>query len=403
MDHTRGFREDRMDRFAFHVPTHVFFGTGVIHELGDRIRDLGRKAFVVSGAMGKNSGALGKVVELLEKAGIGCIVFDEVERQPGLETVERGAAAARKEKCDVTIGVGGECPMDAAKVMGLLARNPSLKSDLFGRFGMESRGLPVVTVPLTAGSGSEVTPFAAVTVMDPVHEIRPVVSPCLFPVMAFIDPTFTASFPSAVTLNNGIDALCHCLEAYVSRIRHPLADILALEGVRIVRDVLPEVLADPKNLEWRREMSYAALLGGIVSAQTGIGLVHRMGWYLTLDLGLAHGAANGTVLHAVLQYALRRQGERNGALAHSMGAMPKGMKNGEAAEEILRSVKDFFDRTGFHIPIDKSRVSGETINRFAEGTLRSQQWTWSGWDQMGLEEIKAVFRKAVVPEGEGSS
>jgi alcohol dehydrogenase class IV len=182
-----------MNGFEFRLPTDVVFGTGRIQDIGKKARSLGKRAFVVSGAMGKNSGALGKVVGLLEKAGIGCVVFDEVERQPGLDTIERGAAAARKEKCDVTIGVGGECPMDAAKIIGLLAGDSSIKGDLFGDFAVERPGLPVITVPLTAGSGSEVTPFAALTVKDPVHEIRPVASPYLFPVMAFVDPTFTTS------------------------------------------------------------------------------------------------------------------------------------------------------------------------------------------------------------------
>jgi alcohol dehydrogenase class IV len=391
-----------MNGFEFRLPTDVVFGTGRIQDIGKKARSLGKRAFVVSGAMGKNSGALGKVVGLLEKAGIGCVVFDEVERQPGLDTIERGAAAARKEKCDVTIGVGGECPMDAAKIIGLLAGDSSIKGDLFGDFAVERPGLPVITVPLTAGSGSEVTPFAALTVKDPVHEIRPVASPYLFPVMAFVDPTFTTSFPSPVTVNNGIDALCHCMEAYVSRTSQPLTDTLALEGIRIVRNALPEVLANPQNLEGRREMSYAALLGGIVSAQTGIGLVHHVGSYLTLDLGLAHGAANGTALNAVLEYLLERRLDRIRPLAHSLGVTLKGIESETAVKEILRSLSVFFHRVGFRIQIDKAHISAETINRYAEGTFRNREYSWSGWDEMGLEEIKIVFRNALLSEGEGS-
>jgi alcohol dehydrogenase class IV len=220
--------------------------------------------------------------------------------------------------------------------------------------------------------------------------------------MAFVDPVFPVAFPPAVTLNNGIDALCHCIEAYTSRTHHPLAATLALEGARIVRNALPEVLADPENLVWRRKMSYAALLGGLVSAQSGIGLVHQMGAYLTLDLGFAHGAANGAVLLAVLKHVLSALGARNGLLAQSLGTDLREMGSGRAAEEVLRGVKEFFRRTGFRAPIEKDRISEETLTRFAEGTFRSQQYSWCGWDELALGEIKSVFRNAVFPEEEAS-
>ena len=373
--------------FSFQMPTRIHFGRNIISKIGEETRGFGRKPFLVSGAMGKNSGALDKVAALLQKAGLEVVVFAEVEAQPELETMLRGAELAMQAGCDLVIGIGGECPLDAAKMVGLLARNPIPEMDLFGLPRLKEPALPVFAVPLTAGSGSEVTPFAAVTLRGSREEIRPVISPHLFPSQAFVDPTFTLAFPRTVTINNGLDALTHCVEGLICRHPQPLAESLALEGLGLVRVALPKVLEQHSQcLEERCAMSYAAMLGGIVTAQTGLGLVHQMGYALTVGLGLAHGAANGMVLPWVVEYALGHWTGSNGS---------RGARAAIEVKEALQSVQTFLKDFGFSPQVDRMIISADVPIKWARDIEANKEAPWSGARHVSTKEMEALFRNAL--------
>lgn len=372
--------------FSFQLPTRIHFGNNIINRIGEEAKNLARKPFLVSGAMGKNSGALDKVIALLHETGLECEVFDEVEAQPELSTMLRGAEVAKQKGCDLVIGVGGECPLDSAKVIALLARNPPEAIDLFGPFRPKEPALPVFAVPLTAGSGSEVTPFAAVTVRGSREEVRPVVSAHLFPSQAFVDPVFTIAFPTPVTINNGVDALTHCVEGLICRHPQPLAQSLAQEGVVLVKGALPRVLAHPQNLEDRSVMSYAALLGGIVTAQTGIGLVHQMGYPLTLGLGLAHGAANGMLLPWVVAYAF----------GHWLGTDDcQGVKIEVGLEEALKGIPALLKDIGFSPHVDRTRISADRLRNWVRDVLSTKEAPWNGSRDIPTDDMEDLFRNAL--------
>ena len=267
-----------LENFQIQMPTQINFGKDFIQKIGAKTRLFGSRALIVAGAMAKNSGALQRVMDPLKEAGIECVLFDRVGAQPRIQEIEEGARVGKVEKCDVVVGIGGECPMDAAKVMAALAPATATLTEYFGVDKIKTQPLPIVAVPLTAGSGSEVTPFSAITIENDSSEIKIVASSLIYPTLAFVDPTFTLAFPEAVTVANGLDALSHSVEGIISRNSQPLTDLLALESIRLVTSYLPEVLNDPNNMSYRSKLSYAALLAGIVVGQTGMGLAHHMGF-----------------------------------------------------------------------------------------------------------------------------
>lgn len=383
------------EKFQFLMPMQIYFGENIIQKIGEKTRAFGSRALIVAGAMAKNSGALQKVIHPLEKAGIEYVLFDKVEAQPRVPTIIEAAQLAREKKCEVVIGIGGECPMDAAKVMAALAQDTVPISNYFGEDKIRNHPLPIITVPLTAGSGSEVTPFSAITTENDYLEIQTVVSSSIYPTLAFVDPQFTLAFPSAVTIANGVDALSHSIEGIISKKSQPLTDLLALESIRLVTMYLPKALQEPQNLGYRSKLSYAALLGGMVIGQTGMGLVHHMGYHLTLDLGLKHGTANGLLLPWVCEAALGRDRYKLPTIAKGLDATISESTDEETFEKVVEYIQRFISQIGLADEIKNKDLSHEKIKNYSERTLKHVESSLIGSWLVSKEEIEEIYRKAL--------
>ena len=355
-----------MDSFEFHLPTEICFGNSIIEHISEKAKALGTRCLLVAGAMAKNSGALQLVEEQLKKAGLECVLFDEVEAQPREKTIEKGGELAKDQKCEFVVGIGGECPMDAAKLIAMLATNEFPLNHYFGKDKVENAALPVVAVPLTAGSGSEVTPFSSVTTENDFLDIEIIHSPLIYPKMAFVDPRLTLSFPSAVTVNNGIDALVHAIESIVSENSHPLVDIVAIESMRFIDEYLTRVLDEPQNINLRSKLSYASLLSGLAIGQTGLGLIHQMGFPLTLEMGVAHGRANGLLLPGVCEWFLNRVPHKFDAVEKGLGIKPVVSKESERVEKIRLKLQTLISQVGVIPEFDSKEIIENKISDFAE-------------------------------------
>ncbi|NIS70109.1 MAG: iron-containing alcohol dehydrogenase [Proteobacteria bacterium] len=383
------------ERFHFYLPTRVYFGAKVIEIAGQESRRYGRRALMVSGGMAKKSGALPKVLKSFESAGIKTVVFDEVETYPGVETIENGARVARDEKCKMVVGIGGECPMDAAKAMAVLTESPSPLKLYFGKEKVKRPPVPIIAVPLTAGSGSEVTPFSAITTKNAFLRVESIISSLIYPHAAFVDPEFTKPFPSAVTINNGIDALSHAIEGYLSLQSQPFTDCLALEAVRLIREFLPKVLDEPENSSYRSQMSYAALLSGMVIAHTGIGLTHQMGYHLALNLGLAHGEANGVLLPWVSELLLNQGQGKLDRLANCLGVAIEELPESKKVRSVIKNIHEFISRTGLSPELERKGLTEEKIQDFSERTFKNKAALRGSSERITLEAIRKTYDQAL--------
>ncbi len=287
-------------QFSFFAPTKVHFGSGCIGKNAGELTRWGKKALLVTGRnSARVSGALADVTSVLDQGGVAWKVYDKVEENPTIAGVEAGGAFAREFGPAVIIAIGGGSPLDAAKAIAVLAVNDIAGSQLFAG-GFAAAPLPIVAVPLTAGTGSEITPYA-ILIDHERRTKRSFADPTIFPRVAFLDARYTQTQSPTLTLNAAADALSHNLEGYLSNRSTPLSDCLALAGLRAFGAARQALAAGSLSLAEREELMYASLLGGIVISHTGTTSVHALGYSLTYFREVPHGRANGLLLAEFLR------------------------------------------------------------------------------------------------------
>jgi alcohol dehydrogenase len=277
------------------------FGAGRLDELSDYVR--GRSLVVTSAGM-TDRGVTGRVAELLERDG--SAVYDRVQSNPTLAQVETAIATVRNEQVDTIVAVGGGSCLDVGKVLSLALVAPSfaLRDLVAGDHPWNDiEPLPLVAVPTTAGTGSEVTPTATLWDGEARRKLS-ATTPRLFARTALIDPELALSLPWEATLGPGLDAYSQCFEAICNRNATPVTTAFAQRGIRLVPAALRRLRTDPDSIEARAEMAEAALLSGLAISRTRTALAHSMSYPLTAHLGLPHGLACAFALPAVLAFNL---------------------------------------------------------------------------------------------------
>ena len=303
-------------------PTRVMFGVGAVGAVGDELagRGIGR-ALVVTDAGVRAAGLLDPVVAALEKAGVETAVFEGVEGNPLERHVEAGVEAYRSARAEAVVAVGGGSPMDAAKVIALRLHHhgPLADYDDFKGGDRLVTGTvpPIVAIPPTAGTGSEVGRAGVVTPRATGRKTV-IFSPKLLPSLAVLDPAMTRSMPPKVTAATGYDALTHCVEAYVAKGDHPMADAIALGGIRLIARSLVRAVEAGDDLEARGDMMKAAMMGA-VSFQKGLGACHSLAHPLSALCDLHHGLANAVCLPEVARFNLEAARDRYAEIAAIFG------------------------------------------------------------------------------------
>lgn len=312
-----------LSRFSF--PTQVLFGPGAIGEIGslasgllaDKTSLFERRALVVTDAGVRGAGLAERVTEPLEAAGIPCVLFDGVSPNPTEENVTAGLAAYREGECGVVIGLGGGSPIDAAKAIRLLVTHDLPLVEYDDNFGGEAkiRGEmpPMIAVPTTAGTGSEVGRSTVITCRA--NDRKTVIfSPYLIPNWAICDPELTLGLPPRVTAATGMDALTHCIEAWLAKPYHPMCDGIALHGAELCARSLRRAVENGADLEARGDMMMAAMMGA-TAFQKGLGVNHSLAHPLSTIAGMHHGTANAVLLPHVLAFNHSACPERFATLA----------------------------------------------------------------------------------------
>ncbi len=319
-----------MSFWRYCVPTTVYFGRGMFTRAGELVGLAGTRPFIVTGRnSARSTGMLEHLLEQLPDA----ILFAEIDENPRTAICERGGALCREHGCDVVVALGGGSPMDAAKAIAVLATNTGSCTDYLGAEKYTESPLPIVAIPTTAGTGSEVTPYA-VLVDERDNTKRTISGAALFPRIALCDPELTLTMPRSVTVATGLDALSQCMEGMVSRSATPMGDVLALEGCRLLAEYLPRAVHAPDDLEAREKVMFAALLSGCVIAQSGTTIVHGMGYAYTCHFNIAHGLANALLLAPVFTFNAQHLPEKVARLAVALGAHALGDPASAIAERV---------------------------------------------------------------------
>jgi alcohol dehydrogenase class IV len=296
--------------FSFATAPRLVAAPGASEALAPVLAGLGvTRVAVVTDAGLVRAGLLERPLAALAVAGLAPVVFDGVVADPPVAAVDGAVAMARAAGCDGVLGFGGGSSMDVAKLAALLLRSPQPVDAIFGIGLARGPRLPLVQVPTTAGTGSEVTDIAILTTPD--HAKRGVVAPQLMPDAAVLDARLTLSLPAVVTAATGVDAMVHAIEAYTSRRKkNPVSDALAREALWLLAGHVRRACVQPDDLAAREAMLLGASLAGMAFANAPVAAVHALAYPLGGRFGVSHGLSNALMLNPVLRFnqvAARRE------------------------------------------------------------------------------------------------
>lgn len=322
-----------------HLPPIVHFGRGALAALGREARGFGDRALLVTDRGMPATGIVDQVARVLRDAGVEPRVFDGVEPNPTIAQVEAGLEAGAGQGIAVVVSVGGGSAHDCAKVIALVAANGGDVRDYEGFDRSPHRGLPLVCVNTTAGSGADVSRYAVIT--DPDRQLKMiVVDRHLMPRVAIDDPLLTVGMPPAVTMASGLDAMTHAIEAYVSTQASEFSSLCALRAVELVVANLERAVRTGTDLDAREGMLMGSLLAGIAIDSASVGAVHAMAHQLGAVYDLPHGVCNGILLPFVVEFNEPAAAERYGRIAAVFGGGAAGGTTGGRLAARLRTLGD---------------------------------------------------------------
>jgi len=331
---------NRTEPFSFFVPTRIEYGAGKVNQLAEEIKGLdAKRPLIVTDEGLVKIGALKGIEEQLKENNIEFAVFSDVASNPRDTNVEKATDLARAHKADLMIGVGGGSPMDTAKCAGMLITNGGKIEDWYGYFKVRKQGLPLITIPTTAGTGSEVSMWAVVTNTQKEKHVKEVLgSQLMCPTVALVDPLMTVGLPPQLTAYTGIDALSHAIEGYFSLLAEPIADVIALSSIQLITDNLAPAVQNGNNLEARDNMMLGSLMAGIVLGITDCGAIHCLGHAIGGLYDVHHGLAMAIFFPYVMEYNLGACPERFVNIAEAMGENVDGLPMLEAAGKSIDGI-----------------------------------------------------------------
>lgn len=350
--------------FRFVHRADVAFGKNRAAELPEELADLGvDHPMIVTDPTLPEVGVIDPIVDALEEEGIAYSLYDEVEPNPRVATVETGSDILEDEGCDGVIGVGGGSSMDTAKAISALATNGGNYEDYEGQGNLPTDPHPIITVPTTIGTGSEVTPFTVIT--DPERDEKlGVGDPKLIPDVALLDPLLLESLPSTVAASTGMDCLTQSVMAYVSTNSNPITDALTIAAVEMISENLPAAVSK-KDVDALMNMQIATTIEGSGFMNAGLGLVHSMSHPVSAHYDTPHGVTNGVILPSVLRYNRIAREEKYADLAEAMGVDTRSMSTREASKRFIEEVEDLSAAVGIPEGLSELGVEEEYLPELA--------------------------------------
>jgi alcohol dehydrogenase class IV len=370
-----------MRTWSFSSAGALFFGRHAVrHHLRDACERLNAKrTFVVTDTILVKAGLLAQTAEALD-SGVTFEAFDKVTPEPGVELVRECVAAARAFNPDVIIGLGGGSNMDTAKLVSMILAHGKDPLDYTGDCRVPGPVKPLICIPTTAGTGSEVSAAAVFT--DTANHIKvSCLSPFLRPAFAIVDPLFTVSCPPKVTADSGIDALTHAIEGFcavdndafplpsgeksVYQGKNPMADAMAREAITLVGKFLRRAVKDGNDLEARDGMALAATMGGLAFSNSGVALVHAMEYPVGGAVHVSHGAGNGLLLPFVMRFNLPKRVALTAQIGWSLVRQVGVTSLEESAEVALKAIEQLRQDIGIPLRLRDIGVTEDMLPGFA--------------------------------------
>jgi phosphonate metabolism-associated iron-containing alcohol dehydrogenase len=332
--------------WSHYIPTRIIFGKNCLKEVANAAKSFKpSKVLLVTGRKSmKETGVTDRVIDYLKDYQV--VIYDKVEPNPTVRIVEGGIQFLKDEECDLVIGLGGGSAIDTAKAISVLAKNPGPAEEyLSGERKILNRRLPLIAIPTTAGTGTEVTPAASITSEKSKRKIS-LTHEYVHPDVAIVDPVLTATMPKFVTATTGLDALSQCIEAYWSKNRTPISDIFALNGAKLIFENLTKAFDFPDDLEFRENMALASLFSGMAISIAKTTIVHSVSYPLTVHFNVTHGLACSLTLPSFIMYNSKVVEDRILEIAKTAGV--------KTVEDFVRKIEQLI--SNFELPRRLSEV-----------------------------------------------
>lgn len=376
------------------VARKIVFGEGSLELLPEEVKLMsGKKIFLVMDEGFSSTTMAEKIITSLKEAGLPFIPFNKVTPEPEPALADEGAELARKEECNLVIGVGGGSSMDVAKAVAILVTNGGNAVDYLGVEKVSTPGLPTIMIPTTAGTGSEVT-FTAVFTMRQTRSKGGINSRFLYPDLALLDPELTVTLPPDLTAATGMDAFIHALEGFTSVQANPITDTFAREAIATIGSNLRLAVANGNNRQARREMLMGSLLAGMTLASAGVGACHALAYPLGAFFNVPHGLSNAILIPYIMRYNLIGSLERYAEVAELLGVDTTGITLREAAEMAVDEVSILLEDVGMLRTLRELDIPEGSIEEMVEAAMNVERPIANNPRVMTKEVAARIYREA---------
>ena len=357
----------KLIRFDFQLPTRIVFGSGSVDTLTEEVQRLkGLRILLVCDPGLVSAGIADRIVSILAKPDLHVEIFSDVSANPRDTECLAGVEFAKSFGADVIVGLGGGSPMDAAKAIGVLLANGGEPQDwVEGRQPILEPSPPLICIPTTAGTGSEVTPVAVIT--DSVRKVKMgLLGHHVAPALALLDPQLTYGLPADITAATGMDALTHAIEAYTCRLANPISDALALSAIEKLGVHLPLAYRNGSDDKAREQMLLGSLLAGVAFGQADVGAVHCLAESLGGLYDAPHGTANAIFLPYVMAFNATMDVERYAKIGRALNQNLKTAPDVAASQESIRTIIQLKEKVELPSLREIARIDDEKIAHLAK-------------------------------------
>lgn len=382
--------------FRYEIPTAIEFGNGSIRLLAEHVKTLGgSKVLIVADPGVVQAGIAERLKAPLEEANIPYELFSDIEADPAIESVEQGTGIAKSTGCDLVVGVGGGSSLDTAKAIGLMLTNPGHIKDYVGINKVGIPAAPVIAVPTTAGTGSEMTIWSVLS--DKKEKVKLSVGSIYnCPALALCDPELTMTLPPHITAATGMDALTHALESYVNKATQPISEGLSVQAMKMISNSLRLAVVQGENLEARYNMLQASLIAAMAFNSTRLGLAHALAIPLGAHFKIPHGVVNAILLPEVMQFNIIGNVAKFAEIAVIFGERTEHLTEREAAERSVAAIRKLKLDVGITQTLSDYGLEEKHLDKIAEEAMTSGNVPVNP-RKPSIEDLKNICRSAMRP------
>jgi alcohol dehydrogenase len=383
--------EINMNISTFSMANKLVTGSDALKQLPEEVLRLGmKKPLIVTDKVLVQAGVVKQVQDLLPmEPGI----FPDVNPEPEIEIVEHCLQTIKKGNHDGIIAVGGGSAIDIAKAASVMATNKGKIEDYFGINLVEVPGLPLIAIPTTAGTGSEVTNISILS--DTKEQVKKgIVSPFLLPDVAIVSPMMTITCPPGVTAASGVDALVHAVEAYISKFATPITDALAIGAMKLISTHLPKAYSNPENIESREAMITASLMAGLAFGNAGVGAVHALAYPLGGRFHIAHGVSNSLLLPYVMKWNKIACLERFRDIAEALGEKVEHLNDDQAADAAIEAMTRICRYVEIPQSLREFDIPESALAEMAEEAAKQTRLLRNNPRKLSVKDIEKIYRAA---------